>query len=157
MQICSLRPTPARTPLRCRGAGFSLVEILIVVLLLSILAAMVIPQFIGAAEQTRDNALATNLSRVRQQIELYRHHHDGNFPELANFTEQLTKSSNALGQTAAVDTPGYSFGPYLSSIPRNPYTAGNIVGDGEVGTSDWYYNENTGDFHANHDEDAREL
>lgn len=150
------RSSLRRTAAPRSAGGFTLVEILIVVVLLAILAAMVLPQFTSATEQTRENTLNTNLQRIRQQIELYRHHHHGRYPSVENFVDQLTKASNAAGQVGAANAD-YRYGPYVNHIPDNPYTNGNTVSDGDVATSDWYYNPDTGDFHANHTEAARDL
>lgn len=137
--------------------GFTLVEILVVVVLLGILAAIVVPRFTSAADETRESALKMNLFHTRQQIEVYRHQHNGNWPSLTQFEAQMTQASNVHGQTAAPGTAGYPYGPYLREVPPNPFTSGNALGDDEVGTSDWYYNENTGEFHANHSEEHREF
>ncbi|MEX0744919.1 MAG: prepilin-type N-terminal cleavage/methylation domain-containing protein [Phycisphaeraceae bacterium] len=140
--------------LRSCRRGFTLVEILIVVVILAILAAIVVPHFSSATEETRENTMAVNLWRIRQQIELYKQHH-GEYPKLATFAEQMTMSTNVSGETAAPDTHGYIFGPYLSDVPDNAFTNNNIVGDGEAGTSDWYYHEATGAFHPNDSETHR--
>ncbi|MFW6058974.1 MAG: prepilin-type N-terminal cleavage/methylation domain-containing protein [Phycisphaeraceae bacterium] len=136
--------------------GFTLVEVLVVVLIVSILAIIVVPQFTSAAGETRDNALKMNLFRIRQQLEIYKEQHGSTWPSLQNFADQLTLASNVSGETAAPGTAGYLYGPYLRDIPANPYTATNDVGDGEVGTSAWYYNEDTGAFHANDSEEHRQ-
>lgn len=52
--------------------GFTLVEILIVVVILGILAAIVIPQFSNASEEAKTSSLASNLQSLRSQIELYK-------------------------------------------------------------------------------------
>lgn len=148
--------TPPAAPRR-RRRGFTLVEILIVVLILAILAVMVVPQFGSASDETRENALKMNLFHIRQQIELYKHQHNSQWPELENFAEQMTQASNVAGQTAEPGTAGHPYGPYLRQVPNNPFTGDNEVGEGDFGTSDWYYNENTGEFRANHDEDYAEL
>ena len=61
------------------GKGFTLVEILIVVVILGILASIVIPQFTDAADEARTSSLMSNLQSVRGQIELYEIR-EGGFP-----------------------------------------------------------------------------
>lgn len=136
--------TSLRTP-----TGFTLVEILIVVVIIAILAAIVVPQFTSAANQTRENSLKMDLFRVRQQIEVYSQQHDGHYPSLTNFSDQLTKPSTADGTTASTSTIGHPFGPYLHQIPVNPFTSGNQLSSDAVGSSDWYYDPSTGAFRAN--------
>ncbi|MEX0654740.1 MAG: prepilin-type N-terminal cleavage/methylation domain-containing protein [Phycisphaeraceae bacterium] len=148
-------PRPEARPHR-QATGFTLVEILIVVIILAILAAIIVPQFSSASEEAREKALAANLWRIRQQIELYKLHHD-TYPSLDSFVDQMTASSNEAGQTAPLNTDGYPFGPYLSDIPHNPYTNTNDITDQNVGASAWYYNETTGAFHANNSEYHRDL
>ena len=153
------RPTQGRrtTTSRWTGPGFTLVEILVVVVILAILAMIVVPQFTSAAGETRDNALKMNLFRIRQQLEIYKQQHGGTWPTLHAFEAQMTRASNTSGETAAPGTAGYAFGPYLREIPSNPYTTSKTVGDGAVGTSAWYYNQDTGEFRANNSAEHREL
>lgn len=140
------------------GNGFTLVEVLIVVIVLGILAAIVVPQFTDASGDAKLSSLQTNLQTVRGQLELYKIQHidatgTENYPTLANFTDQMTKASKADGSTADIGTSGYNLGPYLQSVPNNPYTSLNAIGSGAVGSSDWYYDEDTGVFRANHHAD----
>lgn len=123
-------------------------EILIVVVILGILASIVVPQFISAAVETRENSIRMDLHRIRSQLALYREQH-GAWPTLADFADQMTMATSADGDTAPVGTLGYPFGPYFREVPINPNTGGTTVGDGAVGSSDWYYNQATGEFHAN--------
>lgn len=139
-----------RRPRKGPQKGFTLVEILIVVVILAILAAIVIPQFTSAAAESRDNSLKMDVHRIRQMIEIYYIHHDSQYPTLADFEAQMTGVTDSSGNIVA-QPPGTAgtFGPYIERIPVNPNTSNNTIGAGAVGTSDWYYDETTGDFHAN--------
>lgn len=60
-------------------AGFTLVEILIVVVILGILAAIVIPSFASATDDTRKSAFVKDLRTFEQALVLYEMDHDA-FP-----------------------------------------------------------------------------
>lgn len=115
-----------------RARGFTLVEILIVVVLLGVLAAIVIPSISGSATSARETTLAMNLNLLRRFIPVYTSQHgevppgypDGirsAAPTEEAFVDQAIMSSNNQGETAARGTAGYPLGPYLSNIPPNPF------------------------------------
>ncbi|MHC4192773.1 MAG: competence type IV pilus major pilin ComGC [Planctomycetota bacterium] len=54
-----------------KSKGFSLVELLIVVLILGALAAIAIPRIMGGATSAKVNACKTNIDTINSQIELY--------------------------------------------------------------------------------------
>lgn len=131
--------------------GITLVEVLIVVLVLVLLAFVVSPQLSRAETDTRLGSLKSSLLNVRAQLRLYRTQHDNTYPTLDAFVEQMTRRTDASGRTQGERTEQTGFGPYLPFVPVNPYTGGNSVGDGPFGTSDWYYEPQSGLFRANHD------
>lgn len=130
--------------------AFTLVEIMIVTVILAILAAIVSQKIGSAFAESQANALQMSLYRVRSQLQLYYGEHS-RYPTLANFTNQMTMASDLSGNTAAPGTPGFPFGPYIRSVPANPMSSSTppTVGNGAIGSSDWYYDQATGAFHAN--------
>ena len=111
--------------------GFTLVEILIVVIILGILAVMIIPQFSSATQSARASMLMDNLRVMRTQLEVFKAQHQGvpagfpdgdstQIPTEAVMLDHITKSSNPAGATAAINTPGYPYGPYMREMPTNP-------------------------------------
>ena len=105
--------------------GFTLVEILIVVVILGILAAIVIPQFTSASTEAKESALVSDLQAVRSQIELYKIHHNDNLPgtQGVDFVTAMTSKTNQDGvvDTSGGTDPTFRFGPYMRVIPINPF------------------------------------
>ncbi len=130
-----------------KRSAFTLVELLIVVIILGILAAIVVPQFTDAATDARLSSLTTNLATIRGQLELYKLQHGGNYPAILTFTAQMTAGTDAAGAV------GTDFGPYLQRVPNNPFTVGgtgNDVTSTATGAAKaWFYDAATGEFRAN--------
>ena len=135
-------------------SGFTLVEILIVVVILGILAAIVIPQFTEASTEAKTSSLCTDLQSVRSQIELYKIQHNDNLPGVPNgthtagadFVASMTGTTDIFGET-----PG-QYGPYLQKVPTNQFNnLSSIRIDGAApgaATDGWQFNTTTGAFHA---------
>jgi general secretion pathway protein G len=133
-----------------RMAGFTLVEILIVVVILGILATVVVPQFSNASAQARENTLKDELRYLRTQIVVFKAQHRDIAPGvMAPFADQMILFTDELGNTNATATPVFKYGPYLSKMPKNTLNQLDTleitsdsppIGDGSHG---WEYNEVT--------------
>ena len=66
------------------SSGFTLIEILIVVIILGVLAMIIVPQINVSSGEARLNTLKTNLKTVRKAIELYYHQHNNTYPGAVN-------------------------------------------------------------------------
>jgi general secretion pathway protein G len=119
--------------------GFTLVEILIVVVILGILAAIVIPQFTSASESAKGSSLQSQLQTVRSQLELYQVQHNGTYPTVAQMWGNLTGKTDVAG---AASTATNAFGPYLQQAPKNPFTNTSTVAADATGA--WKYDAATG-------------
>ena len=128
---CHTTPaTPASQP-GPRRTGFTLVEILIVVVILGILAAIVIPQFAGASEEARRVNVQSVLQTLRGEITLFRAEHRDTLPDLTNAGwNPLLATTDINGNAAAA---GQTYGPYMRSMPKNPLNNLSTIGDGNGG------------------------
>lgn len=99
--------------------AFTLVEILIVVIILGILAAIVVPQFTSASDEAQRGNVQSQLQTIRNQIELYRVRN--------NVYPFYDPASGALDITwdRLLIPPGNE-PPYLKNPPVNPRPA---IGD----------------------------
>ncbi len=151
-----------------KAEAFTLVEILVVVVLLGILAAIVIPAVASSTASAVQSTLAQDLNMLRRFILIYKCQHLEVEPGYPNgqttvapteqaFVEQATMSSNKNGQTAAQGTPGFIRGPYMGRVPVNPLNKKDTIqmlGDGEsfpVDADDshgWIYKAATSEIRA---------
>jgi prepilin-type N-terminal cleavage/methylation domain-containing protein len=138
-----------------RRAGFTLVEVLIVVVIMAVLAATIIPQFADSTKDAKTSGLKFNLHTLRSQIQMYKSQHDGKLPT-GTLVELISKtdSSGTVG-TGATNI----YGPYMMEIPDNPYsskatvkvitTSPAVAGDVTASNGGgWLYNATTGEIWA---------
>lgn len=129
-----------------RHNGFTLVELVVVVLILGILAAIAAPKIINNSDKAGDSSIASTLAAIRDAVELYKAENYGKLPTAAAGT-----IPSAAEFTAALDPylRGTVF-PYakvggLNSNAVNIQAAGPTVS----GTNGWSYNWLTGEIIIN--------
>jgi len=161
-----------------RTAAFTLVELLIVIIIVGILAAVAIPQFGTSSMDAKLAALDGNLAAVRNAVELYFHQHKSVYPGVVKqhdgaahttaadaFVKQLTMYSDADGNTSSTkDTANFPYGPYIKrGMPANTLPVSGATADAvTVGTeattpltaeanptTGWRFSSATGWFIAN--------
>lgn len=97
------------------SAGFTLLEIMVVVVILGILATFVLPNIIGRDDQARDVKISTDIKTIESSLELYRLD-NGFYPSTQQGLQALT--------TEPTGTPrptNYPRGGYLRSVPSDPW------------------------------------
>ena len=134
-----------------RSAGFSLLEVLIVVLVIGILAVAIIPQLSNTKSEAQVATARFNLRTIRSQIELYKLQHEGRVPSAD--LHELTGYTNSTGAYTAEAGPSFPYGPYFISLPMNPLARSRAIGpapaDGgmpaaAVSGFGWLYDATTG-------------
>jgi general secretion pathway protein G len=110
---------------------------------------MVIPEFSAASTTTKNATLRSNLRTMRSQISLFKVEHNDVYPKYATFVNEMTLASKADRTTAAIATSGYPYGPYVRSIPENPFNNLTTLAATLTGATGWTYNETTGALNAN--------
>lgn len=123
-------------------SGFTLIELMIVVVLLGILAAIVLSMVQNYSRETRETALRCELRNLRSQIINYELNHNGNPPAADQLRDLMLNRTTSDGQ---IDGQG-TLGPYLLTFPSNPYNGridvkavaigGDLVADDSSG---WLY------------------
>jgi len=155
--------------------GFTLVELLIVVIILAILAAIIVPQFSAATDDANQSAYDTNIANIRAAVDLYRQQHNAYPGAVASsgatcvngvavagaigdaaFIAQLKNYTNAAGLACTGTDPNqFKYGPYLKDdLPVNPMGTVNtlaVVNTGVLGlasgsTGGWRFDSVTGEF-----------
>ncbi|HEX2974086.1 MAG TPA: type II secretion system protein [Tepidisphaeraceae bacterium] len=128
--MCSERVKSVVRATSRRARGFTLVEMLIVMVALGVLSAIVLPRFSDASHIARANTLKDELRYLRTQVAMFKAQHEGvapgypkgntqAIPTAEDFRQQMTSASDArcnMGEPS----PAYQFGPYLQKMPQNP-------------------------------------
>ena len=122
--------------------GFTFVEFVTVAIIITVLAATILPQCSSSSREAKMSNLKFNLHSVRSQLEKYKEQHQGHFPPAASSADFARE-----------------FGPYLEGgIPFNPFNCnsavaiiqGNTPPNGPTGSDDgWQYNPGQGWFYPN--------
>ena len=171
-----LRPRSGTGFAAARGAealSFSLIELVIVLVIVGIVAAIAVPRFVRASQAAKQAQLESTVAMVRRAIELYYAEHsqypgfdpETGVPGIDWFTDQMLLRTDDRGAPGRRALPAFIYGPYLKSpFPSNPFNGssriklvlsagfdGDPVGEGGVnvnGGFGWIYDPVTGHFDA---------
>jgi general secretion pathway protein G len=110
---------PVTPTARNRGAsrrasgGFTLIELMVVLAILGVLAALIVPNVLGRADDARVTAARADVNHLVQALKLYR---------LDNQTyPSAAQGLQALVQKPSVDPIPANWRPYLDKLPNDPW------------------------------------
>lgn len=138
-------------------AGFTLVEILLVVVIISILATLVVPRFVGRSKEAQQAAAKVQIVNFGTALDMFELD-TGNYPTTEQGIEALIKEPTL----PPVPQPGQWKGPYLKgSVRKDPWGNPYVYASPGVHNPDFYDlasygpdgQEGGGDDIANWDED----
>lgn len=104
-----------RKTLRARRAGFTLLEVLIVLAILGVIAAMVVPRLLGQQNTANIRATDVNIRSVEQAVKMYAANNQGQLPEGGQEVLQMLTQQQTDPKTGRV------IEPVLESIPLDAW------------------------------------
>ncbi|RJP22567.1 MAG: type II secretion system protein GspG [Deltaproteobacteria bacterium] len=96
-------------------AGFTLIEIMVVIVILGLLAALVVPKLIGRTEEAKKTQARVQIKHVEQALGLFKLD-NGFFPSTEQGLEALVRLPDA-GRVPK----NYRKGGYLDRVPKDPW------------------------------------
>lgn len=125
-----------------KRSGFTLVEILIVVVILGILASIVVPQFSHATNDAKQQATVSQLVKLRHALSVYYFRNNSTFPS-------VTAGNGTWGQLLG---DGYFKEPpsnvHVGGVNANVITIGTAPDSASTTSYGWIFNPATGDVWA---------
>ena len=99
--------------MRARQAGFTLIELMVVLVIIGVLAALIVPNVLDRADDARATAAKTDVNNVMQALKLYRLDNQ-RYP-----TSEQGLQALVVKPTAGAIPPNWK--PYLEKLPNDPW------------------------------------
>ena len=108
--------------LKRKQSGFTIVELLIVIVVIGILAALVVTTFSGIQKKARDSERQTDIKAVHGQVEAY-YAQNGKYPTLANLNDSVWVTANLKGlDSSALHDPKGTATPVAAAAAASVYS-----------------------------------
>ncbi len=110
--------------------GFTIVELLIVIVVIGILAALVVTTFTGIQQKARNTERQTDIKAIHGQVEAYYAQH-GKYPTRDNINDATWRAANMKGlDSEALEDPKGSSASLAATAAANTYSYAVFAADG---------------------------
>ncbi|MCA9275000.1 MAG: prepilin-type N-terminal cleavage/methylation domain-containing protein [Phycisphaerales bacterium] len=136
--------------------AFSLIELVIVVIIIGIIAAIAVPRMSSAADNASLKSVVGSQSALQKAVDLYTVEHEGVLPHIGaadakTFYFRLLRTSDLDG---SINESTGIYGPYINGIPVNSINGKNTIRRGGAvagaGTHGWRYDTTSGQIEPDH-------
>ena len=100
---------------RVQAGGFTLIEVMVVVVILGILGALIVPNIIGRPDEARVTAARADIQQIGNALELYRLD-NGSYPSTDQGLEALVTEPSGYPEPRRWNPDGY-----LKKLPVDPW------------------------------------
>jgi general secretion pathway protein G len=108
-----MNPERQSMPRRLRVQGFTLIELMVVLVIIGVLAALIVPNVLDRADDARVTAARTDVNNLMQALKLYRLDNQ-RYPAADQGLESLVRKP-----TTGTIPPNWR--PYLEKLPNDPW------------------------------------
>jgi general secretion pathway protein G len=113
LSATSVMPLPVPVPSQRRQRGFTLIELMVVLVIIGVLGALIVPNLIDRADDARVTAARTDVNNLMQALKLYKLDNQ-RYPSADQGLEALVKKP-------AAGTVPPNWKPYVDKLPSDPW------------------------------------